>query len=87
MDPRFVAAFVAGSGLLLGATSLASGAGAAFLGSPATLFVLWVAFSTARGLTPRTPRWVVAAGGVTLLAGLVLALVGPGGAGLATAVA
>ncbi|MEN8184177.1 MAG: hypothetical protein ABFS46_16750 [Myxococcota bacterium] len=87
MDPRFVAAFVAGSGLLLGATSLATGPGAAFLGSPATLFVLWVALGTGRELTPRTPRWVVAAGGVTLLAGGVLAVAGPGGAGLATAVA
>lgn len=87
MDPRFAAAFLAGSALLLAATSLAAGAFSAFVGSPISLFVLGVAVATARELTPRSPRWVVAAGAVTAGAGLWLALVGPTGAGIATAVA
>jgi dienelactone hydrolase len=87
MDPRFVAAFLAGTGVLLGATSLASGVLAAFVGSPVSLFVLAVALATARQLKPQTPRWVVAAGAAALGSGLWLALVGPTGAGLATAVA
>jgi dienelactone hydrolase len=87
MDPRFVATFLAGTALLLGATSLSGGTLAAFVGSPVSLFVLVVAVVTARQLTPRTPRWVVAAGTAALVSGLWLALVGPTGAGLATAVA
>jgi hypothetical protein len=87
MDPRFVAAFLAGTGVLLSAPSLASGALAAFVGSPVSIFVLAVAFVTARQLKPQTPRWVVAAGAAALGSGLWLALVGPTGAGFATAVA
>ena len=87
MDPRFVATYLTGTGLLLGATALASGTLGAFVGSPVALFVLSVALITARQLTPRTPRWVVAAGAVALASGLWLAATGPTGAGLATAVA
>jgi dienelactone hydrolase len=87
MDPRFVALYLAGTGLLLAGTALAGGPFAAFLGSPLAVGVGLVALALWRGFHQRSPRRVVAAGAVTILAGLGLALFGPTGAGLATAVA
>ena len=87
MDPRFVTLYLVGSALLLAGTALAGGSFAAFVGSPLAVGVALVALALWRDFTQRSPRRVVAAGAVTLLAGLGLALFGPTGAGLATAVA
>jgi dienelactone hydrolase len=87
VDPRFVAAYLAGTALLLAGSALATGPLAAFLASPLSLALLAVAAGAARRLTPRTPRGVVAVGALAAASGVGLALAGPTGAGLATAVA
>jgi hypothetical protein len=87
MDPRFVAAFLFGTALLLTGTALATGPAAAFLSSPVAIALAVVALEVWRQLTPRTPRWIVGVGLAVMGAGLLLALAGAGGAGLATAVA
>lgn len=87
MDPRFAAFFLAGTALLLAGSALATGPVAAFAASPLAIFLLAVALEVRRGVSWFTPRHVVAAGVGTFLAGLAVAVFGPTGAGLATAVA
>jgi dienelactone hydrolase len=87
LDPRFAALFLAGTAVLLAATALATGPISAFLCSPLALGLVALAVDLWRELTPRNTRWLVGGGGAVLAAGLVLALAGPGAAGLATAVA